>query len=426
MKTEGAFMNDKSMFNRMDFNTATFLLMTGFTTYMQQRGQKVKYGSWMLGNYFSLIPLNLLAIAMYAPPQIYQIVSTSPVAISTAWQCYIVIANVCGFGLLTPAMTFSGSDVDSATRGVLGAVSAIYFGSMLFLLFGVYALFHKTLASSKTLRGFFQQSCLPALVFAVLLVACSFLLGQLNISGTPGSAIAAGQLQLLPMLLLGVCVAELRFQLSASMQAFMGHWLVCDSLFAVFLAVTFLPYTYAISSPEMVFATGFTDSVSVILLSLQMVVFCMLLMALSCQVWHKKRSIIVHFVLRRSVLIDVFGKYSYAFYLFALPVCWVYYPHWVTMLLPAGSSFDWNTSGWLQRFIMLLISLALAMVAQWWQDEYVTSVYVIVRGYITDGHLREIWNSEQNPLCWHESGCGETSFAADADDTLANLEAQNP
>jgi hypothetical protein len=63
-----------------------------------------------------------------------------------------------------------------------------------------------------------------------------------------------------------------------------------------------------------------------------MVFFCLLLMALSRQAFHKKRSIIVHFVLRRSLLTDVFAKYSYTFCLFALPVLLVYYPAWVKML----------------------------------------------------------------------------------------------
>ena len=69
------------------------------------------------------------------------------------------------------------------------------------------------------------------------------------------------------------------------------------------------------------YAEGLKDPMSVALLTMQMVFFCLLLMALSCQAFHKKRSIIVHFVLRRSLLTDVFAKYSYTFCLFALPVC---------------------------------------------------------------------------------------------------------
>ena len=49
---------------------------------------------------------------------------------------------------------------------------------------------------------------------------------------------------------------------------------------------------------------------------------------------------------------------------------------------------------------MLLMSLALAMVFQWWQDTYVTSAYLSVRQYIADEHLSQLWMSEENPLYW--------------------------
>ena len=82
------------------------------------------------------------------------------------------------------------------------------------------------------------------------------------------------------------------------------------------------------------YAEGLKDPMSVELLTMQMVFFCLLLMARSCQAFHKKRSIMVHFVLRRSLLTDVFAKYSYTFCLFALPVLLVYYPAWVKMVPP--------------------------------------------------------------------------------------------
>merc|ERR1719353_332529 len=204
------------------------------------------------------------------------------------------------------------------------------------------------------------------------MIALSFLLGALNANAVTG-LIAAGQVQLLPMLMLGVCAAELRHQMGSTAQALMGHWLMVDAVFAAFLAVTFCPYSYTTSPAEAV-AEGFKDPGSVALLAMQQVLFCLLLTALSCQAFHTKRSVVVHFVLRRSLLSDVFGKYSYTFYLFALPVIFVYYPKWAATV---GAKYAVGDAvGWVQWVLILLVSMAVAMVTQWWQDEYVTGVYV--------------------------------------------------
>jgi len=422
MRIKGSYQSNPVTADRNNFNTATFLILTGFTTWMQQRGQKVRYSSFMLRNYFSLIPLNVLCIVCSGVP-----VSLEKVNISTFWQAYIVIANMCGFGMFSAAEGFTGAVVDPAKGRVLFASGSTYFGSMLFLLFGVYALFHWALTSSKTLRSLFQNSCIPAFVIAILMIVCSFLLGALD-SNPITSLIAAGQIQLLPMLMLGVCASELRHQMSAKVVAVMGHWLTIDTLFAAFLAVTFWPYSYSYKVSGSSAAEGFKDPMSVALLTMQMVFFCLLLMALSCQAFHKKRSIIVHFVLRRTLLTDVFAKFSYTFYLFALPVLFVYYPAWVKML-PGGSQFDWNKVGWLQWILQLLMSMAVAMLAQWWQDEYVVSVYMSVRQYLDEGQFWNLWTSEQNPLCWHsEEPVVETTVAPTAtanEDPLQKLEAQD-
>ena len=56
----------------------------------------------------------------------------------------------------------------------------------------------------------------------------------------PGLAmLAAGQSGVLPMLLVGVCAAEVRHHLSGVAQAALGHWMVVDALFAGFVAVCF-------------------------------------------------------------------------------------------------------------------------------------------------------------------------------------------
>jgi hypothetical protein len=418
---KGTTQNTPSNIDRNNFNTATFLILTGFTTYTQQRGQKVRYSSFVLRNYFSLIPLNILALLFSGVPLLMD-----DVKISSAWQTYIAITNLFGFGLFSAAEGYT-EHVDAATGLTLFKASNLYFGSMLFVLFGVYALFHWALTSSKMFRSLFQKSCIPALLLAILMIALSFLLGALDESRVT-LLIADGQLQLLPMLMLGVCAAELRHQISSQVQAVMGYWLTVDALFAAFLAVTFCPYSYATNTATLAtfnqtWATGFKDPLSVALLAMQQVFFCLLLMALSCQAFHKKRSIVVHFVLRRSLLSDVFGKYSYAFYLFQIPVLFQYYPQWAAML---GAKYaPGDAVGWVQWALQLLASMGVAMVAQWWQDEYVTSAYVSVRRCIDDGHLLHLWTSEQNPLSWCSKEEEEEPAAGPSkEDPLQALEAQ--
>jgi len=422
MTIKGTTQNTPSNMDRNNFNTATFLILTGFTTYTQQRGQKVRYSSFVLRNYFSLIPLNILALLFSGVP-----LFMDDVKMSSAWQTYIAITNLCGFGLFSAAEGYT-KHVDAPTEVVLMKAISLYFGSMLFVLFGVYALFHWALTSSKTFCSLFQKSCIPALLLAILMIALSFLLGALDESHVT-FLIAFGQVQLLPMLMLGVCVAELRHQLSSKVQAVMGYWLTVDALFAAFLAVTFCPYSYATTTTATLatlfktWATGFKDPRSVALLAMQQVFFCLLLMALSCQAFHKKRSIVVHFVLRRSLLSDVFGKYSYTFYLFQLPVLSQYYPKFAAMLGAKYAPSD--AVGWVQWVLQLLASMGVAMVAQWWQDEYVTSAYVSVRRSIDDGHLLHLWTSEQNPLCWCSKEEEEEPAARPSkEDSLQALEAQ--
>lgn len=401
MYTPGNFLSAMGRGDRTVFNTATFLILTGFTTYMQHRGQKVRYGSWMLRNYFSLIPLNILATVLYIVPNYYAFANNAAASplkpnIPLSWQAFAVVANLCGFGMFSAAPAFSRVEtLGFGTKYIMAAAGGIYFGSMLFLLCGVYALFHWALTSSKTLRSLFQQNCLLPLLMAILMIVLSFFLKALDSNPIVTWFIASDQIQLLPMLMLGVCAAEMRHQQGAKVQAILGHWITIDVLFAGFVCTSFWPYSYK-------------DAFSVVLLTMQQVLFCLLLTALSCQVFHKKRSIVVHFVLRRSLL-SVFAKYSYPFYLFALPVLGVYFPAWATMLLPpAASPTTRNTSivfthstGPLQWLLMLVVSMVVAMAAQWWQDKYVTDMFLSVRQYIDDGRVWKLWASEQNPLRWH-------------------------
>ena len=73
-----------------------------------------------------------------------------------------------------------------------------------------------------------------------------------------------------------------------------------------------------------------------------------------------------------------------------------------------------RSAGPLQWLLMLVVLMAVAMVAQWWQDKYVTDMFLSVRQYIDDGHVWELSTSEQNPLWWHndetKSRCVESEY----------------
>ena len=388
VNTEDSIMGYKQYSDRMNFNTAIFLIMTGFTSWCQHRNEKMNYRNFILGNYFSLIPLNVLSILIKWPPEMYAAATTANANASAISQFLLVLSHVSGFGVVGSFAGMAGNHLGPSESKMLGLMAGSYFGSMLFLLLGIYALFHWVLRSSKILCSLFQQSCIPSLLLAIVMGTLSIFLGQLTDS-THVSLFAGGQLNLLPMLMLGVCIAEVRHHLPPMGQAVLGHSLTIDILCAAFLTVTFMPYSYSDTSSASTFPTptskaeGFSDLSSVLLLSSQMAIFCLLVLAFSCQIFHKKRSIVTHFVLRRSLFQGFFAKYSYTLYLSQLPVIFLYYPQWMTMLLPEdhprnsidGSKFNWAGSGCLHRLLMLLMSLALAM------------VFLVEAGHVRDERL---------------------------------------
>merc|ERR1711865_1250467 len=88
------------------------------------------------------------------------------------------------------------------------------------------------------------QGCsgLGAGLCAIAMVAASMALGFLS-PGTTGEMDATnGECNFLaPLLMLGVCVAELRYHLPARAKAVLGHWLVVDVSIVAFTVLTFAP-----------------------------------------------------------------------------------------------------------------------------------------------------------------------------------------
>lgn len=48
-------------------NTAAFVMLSGFSTCVQTRSNKLNYRSWIVSKWFGLIPISLLSMLMYVP-----------------------------------------------------------------------------------------------------------------------------------------------------------------------------------------------------------------------------------------------------------------------------------------------------------------------------------------------------------------------
>merc|ERR1719162_2338957 len=118
------------------------------------------------------------------------------------------------------------------------------------------------------------------------MVAASMALGFLSPGIIPGSGkmlATNGDCNFLaPLLMLGVCVAELRYHLSATAKAVLGHWLVVDASIIAFIVLTFapLPGTFA-SYGQNTNLSALPNSVAIS--ATQQILFCLVLLCLSCQ-----------------------------------------------------------------------------------------------------------------------------------------------
>jgi len=356
-----------------------------------------------------------------------------------------------GFGMVTSGGNYkfqknatafdigtSFGDVGNALNGMIGVE---YFGSFLFMLFVGYAMFHATLSFDIPRRMFRGFHGMGAVICWLLMLTCSIALGMNtfqppadptkiltfvdvvnNVLLEDATGTSGTYTSIWPLMILGACTMEIRHHLSVSIKAALGHWFVVDLSIVAFTVLTFAPIEhlsmygtgFLTSLPNLTITPEFqpyfwrTIAVSVA----QPALFCIVLLCLSCQAYHKSRSIIVFFVLRRSILTDVFGKYSYTFYLIQLPLIFgPYIPFWACIGAPDDTCKNYMSNpaalGWPYKLLVLVLSLALGMGLQYWQDTYVTTKFLQFQEYCsswtsTSGRStypeNKRLNSAENPL----------------------------
>jgi len=417
-------MNQDSYDTRMQFNTGTFLIISGFATYIQTRNQPLKYLQWCLSKWFGLIPLMTLCILISLPlaDSKAQLDSISP-----GTQVYLLVMQIAGLGWIGASGNFGYlhnlnawntaggfGDVGFAFSSLVGIA---YFGSLLFMLLLLFALLHYTLTFKLPRQMFQGCSGLGAGLCAIAMIAVSVALGFLS---TPANATRGEMLAtsgncnfLAPLLMLGVCVAELRYHLPARAKAVLGHWLVVDVSIVAFTVLTFAPLPGTVATygqntnlrmcqKMLPYATTLAvgcDATndnfwsvlpkSVAISATQQILFCLVLLCLSCQAYHKKKSLVVFGIFERSIVCDFLGRYSYVLYLFPQVLLHLYVKDWL------GTS---SLHGEMARLLVGVLGVTLAMIAQWWQDTYVLQANIWLLDYLRSDWRDGALMSERNPL----------------------------
>jgi len=503
---ESIMHNTQGASNQMQFNTASFLIISGFAAHIQTRNQPMKYFQWCLSKWFGLIPLACLCLILDLPQ-----ISSAPLQnLSPGSQVYLVVMQFAGFGWVGQSGNFGylqnatawgyGSDFGDVGFA-LGFGGNFYFASLLFMSLLLFALMHYVLTFQLPRRMFQGFGGLGAALCAIAMIAASLVLGYAttpipaedfwNYWHVTGSmSVTNGNCNFLaPMVLLGVCVAELRYHLSATMRAVLGHWLVVDACIIAFTILTFTPHPNtqdygtnaqydacqrqaelctvspldtpaeiaamyqqeacfrknivpgcpalaqsaitmcmmskdviseiqtslpklncsdsaawqsALQSPGMIDLAAGPASVtkSAIISAAQFVLFCLVLICLSCQAHHKKRSLIVFGIFERSIFSDFFGKYSYVFYLFPQVIInGSYLTAWLCLGKGAECRIKHTTNwGELTRLLVLILGIALGLVAQWWQETYVNEAHLSLLSFLRSSWGEEMLMSERNPL----------------------------
>lgn len=353
------------------FNTAAFIILTGFSTHIQTRNKLLQYGNWVMSKWSGLMPMYLLLMLTVWMPTIYG--SASSKNVSNGTQLYLVVMNVLGLGFIGDSGNFrfvhNVTAFDTSTEfgdvglPLIGALDGTYFPSLLFCSLLMFALFHYVLSFRLPRRVF--QSChgLVAGICAIGMIASSLALGFLT-GLMPEDWENAAQLMafnqninpamtsLLPCLLFGACVAEMRFHFHRRLKAVLGHWLVVDLSILAFVVFTALPHfggatitggltdaiaakcaagnnDHSLSAAQKVACSSIparhpSSSMSMLkgmgVSAAQFVLFAWVLLSLSCQAYHKKRSLVVFSVFKTSLMTDVFGRLSYPLYLIMLQV----------------------------------------------------------------------------------------------------------
>jgi hypothetical protein len=396
-------------FNQI-FNTAAFVILSGFSTCLQTRSKKLNYGTWILNKWFGLIPISLLALLMEVPGM--QHATTSHV-FSLGTQLYLGVTTFLGFGWLGVAGNFeflhnaTAFNTDTAFgnvgTGLGGVLSSSYFATFLFTMMVSYVPMHSVL-SYELPQKIFQSShgLVPAmlsvgLMWASTIVVLNTNLGSLVAGQYDGLWFSGFFLFLFLLFPAGVFLAEMRCQLPPCMKSVLGHWIVVDASIITFFAYTFTPHPAV--------AKGQPSLLMQLTCTIQPVLFGLMLLALSCQSYHKKRSLIVFTLFERDTLLlpSVFGRCSYTFYLFQIPLIngpWM--PAFVCLgdstctTLPPGADPAASTSYKLLTFVLALV---LAVLTQWLQDTYVTAAHVeFIQLVNCDGACWALFTHEQNPL----------------------------
>jgi len=402
-----------------------------------------------------------LCLVMYLPLLGRYMGSVSP-----GTQVYLLIMQIAGLGWIGASGNFGylhnstawKIEPDFGNTGVVaGVFSAAYFGSLLFISLLLFALLHFVLTYEHPRRIFQGCGGLGAGLCAFAMVAASVALGnfttpiptedfwdqQTTAKITGEMLITNGDCNfLVPMVMLGMCVAELRYHLSATTRAVLGHWLTVDLVIVAFIVLTFAPISniseygqnhdlrmcqrlapldkddfqkklkgYSIfcatTTPSLTGSCDYSTVVdyiarlcdvaqiqnswlpkSIVIEGSQQILFCLVLMCLSCQAHHKKRSLVVFGIFERSVVRDFLGKYSYVLYLFPQ----VLLHHYVTTWLGTKS-----LHGEMARLLVGVLAVTLAMIAQWWQDTYVLQANVWLLNFLRSDWYGALAN-ERNPL----------------------------
>lgn len=462
-----ATMNQQYLLTVQTFNTAAFIILTGFSTYISTRNKPLHYGKWVIGRWFGLIPIYLLMLLTGYLPQIYQAATSQKETVSTGTQIYLLIMNFLGLSFIGDSGNFSflrntTAFDTSANLGDVGiplasALSSNYFSSLLFCQLLLFALFHFTLSFRLPRRVFQAGHGLVAGAGAASLIAASLAIGFLaapiakadwwqrssamfavtyqNIS--PGTS-----LWMVPCLMFGVCVAEVRFHLGHRVRAVLGHWLVVDLTIAAFVVFTALPhyhstpfgsgpvkwYTTKCASPDLtaeqkafcdVYLSiakkspwhGTSMWTGVAISATQFVLFALMLLSLSCQVYHKKRSLAV-FGLVQTRFCRFFGQHSYTLYVVQIVVIFGPYMKWFVCFgaaagtctapnMAAGAASSNFLHSWMYKAYLLVVTVVFGMLVQRWQDTFVSATHVAVMQFLQPGIGVQCWKvltDEQNPL----------------------------
>jgi len=465
--SHAAALNQQYVITLETFNTAAFIILTGFSTYISTRNKPLHYGKWVMGRWFGLIPIYLLMLLTVYLPQIYQAATSQKEAVSTGTKIYLLIMNFLGLSLIGDSGNFSflhnftafdtSADLGDVGIPLANALSTNYFSSLLFCQLLLFALFHFTLSFRLPRRVFQAGHGLVAGIGAASLIAASLAIGFLaapiskadwwQFSSDASFAVTyqninpGNSLWMVPCLMFGVCVAEVRFHLGRRVRAVLGHWLVVDLTIAAFVVFTALPHYHKASfdsgiriwyrakcaSPDLtaqqktfcdvwlsrsgvaVSATAIWTGVAVS--ATQFVLFTLMLLSLSCQVYHKKRSLAV-FGLVQTRFCRFFGQHSYTLYVVQIVVIFGPWMKWFVCFgaaagtctapnMETGAASSNFLHSWMYKAYLLVVTVVFGMLVQRWQDTFVSATHVAVMQFLQPGIGVQCWKvltDEQNPL----------------------------